>query len=749
MPPMALVLAAWLLHQNPQRVPDLPRWDSASKARRPPTRLAVDGDFGWPDSITTAAREAAELPDPQRLRTLERLTARAGDRALPMLVPLLGDRDPGIRLFAARRLARAGSPAAIEAATRWIAAPNVPLVDRQFGLDALREVPTLTEPARQGIERAIRDPDASVRVSALDTLERHDAMPSLPAVLTALDDDSREVRLRAVRLLAGQRDARIALPLLSRIEDADRQVRVEAIRALGSHPRATPALLRLLADPGEDVRAAAIEALAALRSEAAIPALVGLARRRPADETVRRAQLALGKVAAPASVTALIVLLRTPPVSAETRAALRAAGTAAVPGLMRELESGTPGSAAIAAAILGDIGDRRATVPLSAAVDRRPDLAMVALDALARIGDPTAVPALVRASESSDLETRRRAYAALLTLRDPRATVALARGLADTDPHVRELSARLAAAVGSQVSALAIAPLLADGEREVRRAAASALAAIAPRSSALVTGILGAISKAGDPARDDDEWQAIGEALERAAEAADAGRLGAAWKGTTATAPARPALARAIGAAQAGRPISDAVVLQQLLDALPGDGPLAIAAAATLAMTAPPAEARAPLARRFAEAGPAARARLCDAIARMPDGEPWLAALIRARDETAEVRAAAAWASRNLHDGDTRDALAAATRDNDPHVAANARAALAANAAGRRPAEIWVGARLRAHDGTPVARRWVAINVANAGDVWTVTDDAGAVRLRGPSGPPFQLRAPDSVIRSE
>src|SRR6185295_440232 len=151
MPPMALVLAAWLLHQNPQRVPDLPRWDSASKARRPPTRLAVDGDFGWPDSITTAAREAAELPDPQRLRTLERLTARAGDR------------DPGIRLFAARRLARAGSPAAIEAATRWIAAPNVPLVDRQFGLDALREVPTLTEPARQGIERAIRDPDASVR----------------------------------------------------------------------------------------------------------------------------------------------------------------------------------------------------------------------------------------------------------------------------------------------------------------------------------------------------------------------------------------------------------------------------------------------------------------------------------------------------------------------------------------------------------------------------------------------------------
>jgi HEAT repeat protein len=575
-------------------------------------------------------------------------------------------------------------------------------------------------------------------------------MPSLPSVLTALEDDSREVRLRAVRLPAGKRDARIALPLLSRVEDADRQVRVEAIRALGSHPRATPALLRLLAEPGDDLRAAALDALAALRAEAAIPALVALARRRPADETVRRAQLALGKVATPASVTALIALLRTPPVSAETRAALRAAGAAAVPGLIRELESGTPGSATIAAALLGDIGDRRATLPLCAAVERRPDLAMVALDALARIGDPAAVPALVRASESSDLETRRRGYGALLTFRDPRATVTLARGLADTDPHVRELSARLAAAVGSQPSALAIAPLLADGEREVRRAAASALAAIAPRSSALAASILGAISKSGDPGRDDDEWQAIGEALERAAEAADAGRLGAAWKVATATAPARPALARALGAAQAGRPISDAAVLQQLLDALPGDGPLPIAAADALAMTTPPAEVRVALARRFADAAPAVRARLCDAIAKMPDGGRWLAALIRAHDETTEVRAAAAWAGRSLHDGDMRDALAAAAGDDDAHVAANARAALAATAAGRRaPAETWVGARLRARDGTPMARRWVAINVANAGDVWTVTDDAGAVRLRGPSGAAFQLRAPDSLVRSE
>src|SRR6476661_7385345 len=246
--------------------------------------VAADGDFGWPDAIRVAANDAAALPETQRLRALERLTARAGDRALPVLVPLLGDRDPSIRLFAARRLGRAGVPAAVDAATRWISSPNVPLVDRQFGLEVLRDVPALTEAGRQAIELALRDADTAVRISALDTLERHDAAPSLLAVLSALDDDSREVRMRAIRIVAGKRDPRIALPLLTHAEDADRQVRVEAIRALGAHPRATPALLRMLADPLEDVRNAALEALAALRAEAAVAPLTALARRRPADD---------------------------------------------------------------------------------------------------------------------------------------------------------------------------------------------------------------------------------------------------------------------------------------------------------------------------------------------------------------------------------------------------------------------------------------------------------------------------------
>src|SRR5205085_7806860 len=138
---------------------------------------------------------------------------------------------------------------------------------------------------------------------------------------------------------------------------------------------------------------------------------------------------------------------------------------------------------------------RHATAPLCAAVERRAELAPVALDALARIADPAAIPTLVRAAESTDLETRRHAYAALLMLRDARATVVLARGLADSDAHLRMLSARLAAALAAPAAAPALASLLADGDRDVRRAAAMALAVVAAPSPALLTALLTAVAR--------------------------------------------------------------------------------------------------------------------------------------------------------------------------------------------------------------------------------------------------------------
>src|SRR5688572_10236 len=308
--------------------------------------VIVVGDFSWPGALEADAEVIAKLPSAQRLRALEALSARAGVAALPLLTPLLADSNPLVRQFAARRLARAGHAAALDAATRWIVTPAVPLADRGLGLDVLREAATLTPAARQAVERALRDADGAIRVAALDTLERHDVGPSMAPVIAAIDDDNREVRLRAVRLAGLAGDARAVLPLLGRLEDGDRQVRLEAIRALSSHPRAAPALLRLAAEGTDDARTAAVDALGAARVEAALPNLIALARRRPLDDLGRRAQLALGKIGSPPALAALASLLRAPPVSDETKAALAGSGAGAVPVLLREVEKRTPTSAA-------------------------------------------------------------------------------------------------------------------------------------------------------------------------------------------------------------------------------------------------------------------------------------------------------------------------------------------------------------------------------------------------------------------
>ena len=124
------------------------------------------GDFQWPGSLEVDAQAIAKLPTTQRLRALEAMTARAGPAALPLLPPLLADSNPLVRQFAARLLARAGHPAAVDAATRWIMTPAVPLADRGLGLDVLREAPALTPAARQAVERALRDSDGAIRVAA-------------------------------------------------------------------------------------------------------------------------------------------------------------------------------------------------------------------------------------------------------------------------------------------------------------------------------------------------------------------------------------------------------------------------------------------------------------------------------------------------------------------------------------------------------------------------------------------------------
>jgi cellulose synthase operon protein C len=281
--------------------------------------LVLGTGFEWPGALDADARDLANGDEGQRLRAVERLAMRDLARTQKLLVSALADRDPGVRLTAARLLARAGVPEALEAATQWITASGAR--DRPLGLQVLRDASILPPAARRAAERALGDAEPAIRVQALEALDRHELGPSFGAVAAAVDDDNREVRLRAVRLLGDAREARASVPLLARLADSDRQVRVEALRALGAigDARVAPALMRLLSEATDDVRIAAIDALARLKAAEAVPALARLARRRPSDDLARHAQLALGQVATPEGIDALVAIARDPPVTDELK----------------------------------------------------------------------------------------------------------------------------------------------------------------------------------------------------------------------------------------------------------------------------------------------------------------------------------------------------------------------------------------------------------------------------------------------
>jgi HEAT repeat protein len=744
------------------------------------------GRFEWPGAAAVDAQDLTSLDRGQRLRAAERLSSRDGPEARGRLAALLTDGDPQVRVTAGRILARLGAPEAIEAGTRW--ATSVTPADRRLGLDVLRESSGPLPPAAlRAIERSLSDGESTIRLLAIDTLSRQDdPRRSFLPIVAASEDDSREVRLRAVRLLGASHDARAAMPLLARLGDGDRQVRVEAIAAIGAvgDVRASAALIRLLADPADDVRIAATLALGKLKIAAAVPALIALQRHRPTDEVARQAALALGEIGGAPAIAALIDGLREPPPLEEVAEALRRTGAAAIPALLAEAAGGTATSSTAAATLLGQLragtgrtpagADRSVTRTLLAIVDRRSSATDAALAALGAIRDAEAVAGLVRAAADPVPEIRRAVFQALTDIGDDRALIVIERGLGDRDAQVRALALRMGAELGvrSPAALAMIVTRLGDDDGDVRRQAVATLAGLRQKLPGAAAGLIAMLQQApADPA--------IADALELQVDPADDALLVAA----AARVPpqGRAAIARALGAAHTAAPLADPRAIDVLLHLLGEDGANAEAAAEALAAARGlPPGGPAALLRAFADAEPGARARLCAALIDL-GGEAGRARLARAIDDEAEipdVRAAAAWAAAGGVAGAVHpnrpgtplgDALARAANAAHPAVSANARAALAklgmATAAATATAAAatvtatgdasprrreWAGVRLVAADGTVLAGRWLALTASDGTTVWTRSGLDGVAHLHGLPAGPYQVKLmePSSTARA-
>lgn len=282
----------------------------------------------------------------------------------------------------------------------------------------LAAIAAFGDPAIAPLAAGLADPDEKVRLAAVQALAKIDTPAVVDPLLTALKDESSDVRTDAVRALGQRRDRRAVPALLRQAQEDDtNSVRYDCLTSLGmiGDPAAVPLLLEGTRDDDPYVRMWSMSALCDMHHEQApelAPTLV-----RDANVYVRRQVVAGCEQAldTPGGHQALIDVA----LSDDFQTSLLAGralgnyrqkrpGDAELTEHMRQAgRSGltNPTQAANAALLLGDLRDPAAVNGLIKAL-RDPNYFTRALAArkLGDIGDRRAVPALIKAlSDPQDL----------------------------------------------------------------------------------------------------------------------------------------------------------------------------------------------------------------------------------------------------------------------------------------------------------------------------------------------------------
>ncbi len=224
------------------------------------SRAAIAGHF---ESSGAVARVSRRLADPRAHRRAEH-AAMLGDMCSQLAeVPLLqalNDRDPDVRLAAARSLGRLRPRTA---AGPLLYALVQGLVPRAVAASALISIGTAALP---GIRNLLRDEEPAARASAVELLGRLGNPRDSLSLRERLGDDAPLVRRRACEALArlGADDVGDALEELLSDQVAD--VRISAATALATvgDERSAPTLLRLVQHDCVEVAEVAAQALAAV-----------------------------------------------------------------------------------------------------------------------------------------------------------------------------------------------------------------------------------------------------------------------------------------------------------------------------------------------------------------------------------------------------------------------------------------------------------------------------------------------------
>jgi HEAT repeat protein len=343
---------------------------------------------------------------------------------------------------------------------------------------------------------------------------------TLERLVEALDHPDPEARRDAVRTLPLLRDRRAVRPLIRALDDPSDEVCLAAIRALAKlgDPRAINALIPLLDVPAlavtahealrwlgyDPVRAertsystqsnhkpvnsnygavhrpptAPPRGEADMRDDRELESLIAALRNSDSVERARAAK-ALGKRGDWRAVEPLInALLESNDHATSTERAMEELGEPAVEQLISSLQDADASVRVLAVMALAKLGDSRTAEPLVAALRDTDELVQMAVwAALVDMGRPAVGP-LMAALRDANPDVQRNAALALGELADPQSVDALLEALADPRHPARAAVTKALGQIKDPRSVEALIWALKDDDVTVRRRAATALGQI-------------------------------------------------------------------------------------------------------------------------------------------------------------------------------------------------------------------------------------------------------------------------------
>ena len=243
--------------------------------------------------------------------------------------------------------------------------------------------------------------------------------------------DLASVKKRAIKGLTPLHGDAVRTALINALAETDASVRQAAADALAAQAdaAAVPALLKAMNDPESSVRASAAHALGVLKAPEAVNPLIAMLSDTDVDAAVASAN-ALAELHDPAALDKLISIVSdtatpAPLYDAAANALAKMQNPRAVPILVKLLGSPKENIRWASADALGGLGVADAVKPLAAVAlkDSNPEIRVVALASLSKIGDKSALETLVDALSDKEKRVADQALRSLIQVADSNAAL--------------------------------------------------------------------------------------------------------------------------------------------------------------------------------------------------------------------------------------------------------------------------------------------------------------------------------------